>query len=400
MKKLIMGNHAVAYGTKLAKAEVIAAYPITPQTQTVEKIAEMVASGEMKAEYIKVESEHSAMAACIGASATGARAFTATSSQGLALMHELLHWASGARLPIVMTNVNRAMAPGWNIWSEQNDSLSQRDTGWLQFYCESNQEVLDTVIQAYKVAERISLPVMICLDGFSLSHTYEGVDIPDQDEIDAFLPPYDPEYKLDVDDPKTFGALIFPDWYYEMRYKMQSAMEEAKSVIMEVDEEFGEKFGRRYGMVEQYKCDGAKTIMITSGTIASTAKDTIDKLQEEGENIGLLRVRVFRPFPKEEIRKLLEGVERIGVIDRNISFGHEGIFFSEIKASLYDTPNPPKAYDFIAGLGGRDVTPADIENMIHLTKSGDIDEVTWYSLKKDPSEEGNLVCSRGDSNES
>jgi 2-oxoisovalerate ferredoxin oxidoreductase alpha subunit len=399
MKKLIMGNHAVAYGTKLAKAEVIAAYPITPQTQTVEKIAEMVASGEMKAEYIKVESEHSAMAACIGASATGARAFTATSSQGLALMHELLHWASGARLPIVMTNVNRAMAPGWNIWSEQNDSLSQRDTGWLQFYCESNQEVLDTVIQAYKVAERISLPVMICLDGFSLSHTYEGVDIPDQDEIDAFLPPYDPEYKLDVDDPKTFGALIFPDWYYEMRYKMQSAMEEAKSVIMEVDEEFGEKFGRRYGMVEQYKCDGAKTIMITSGTIASTAKDTIDKLQEEGENIGLLRVRVFRPFPKEEIRKLLEGVERIGVIDRNISFGHEGIFFSEVKASLYDTPNPPKAYDFIAGLGGRDVTPIDIENMIHLTKSGDIDEVTWYSLKKDPSEEENLVCSRGDSND-
>ena len=396
MKKLIMGNHAAAYGAKLARAEVVAAYPITPQTQTVEKIAEMVASGEMKAEYIKVESEHSAMAACIGASATGARAFTATSSQGLALMHELLHWASGARLPIVMTNVNRAMAPGWNIWSEQNDSLSQRDTGWLQFYCESNQEVLDTVIQAYKVAERISLPVMICLDGFSLSHTYEGVDIPDQDEIDAFLPPYDPEYKLDVDDPKTFGALIFPDWYYEMRYKMQSAMEEAKSVIMEIDEEFGEKFGRRYGMVEQYKCDGAKTIMITSGTIASTAKDTIDKLQEEGENIGLLRVRVFRPFPKEEIRKLLEGVERIGVIDRNISFGHEGIFFSEVKASLYDTPNPPKAYDFIAGLGGRDVTPVDIENMIHLTKSGDIDEVTWYSLKKDPSEEENLVCSRGD----
>ena len=400
MKKLIMGNHAVAYGTKLAKAEVIAAYPITPQTQTVEKIAEMVASGEMKAEYIKVESEHSAMAACIGASATGARAFTATSSQGLALMHELLHWASGARLPIVMTNVNRAMAPGWNIWSEQNDSLSQRDTGWLQFYCSSNQEVLDTVIQAYKVAERISLPVMICLDGFSLSHTYEGVDIPDQDEIDTFLPPYDPEYKLDVDDPKTFGALIFPDWYYEMRYKMQSAMEEAKSVIMEVDEEFGEKFGRRYGMVEQYKCDGAKTIMITSGTIASTAKDTIDKLQEEGENIGLLRVRVFRPFPKEEIRKLLEGVECIGVIDRNISFGHEGIFFSEVKASLYDTPNSPKAYDFIAGLGGRDVTPVDIENMIHLTKSGDIDEVTWYSLKKDVTDVENAVCIRGDSNDS
>jgi pyruvate/2-oxoacid:ferredoxin oxidoreductase alpha subunit len=262
MKKLIMGNHAVAYGVKLARAEVVAAYPITPQTQTVEKIAEMVASGEMKAEYIKVESEHSAMAACIGASATGARAFTATSSQGLALMHEMLHWAAGARLPVVMTNVNRAMAPGWNIWSEQNDSLSQRDTGWMQFYCESNQEVLDTVIQAFKIAEKVLMPAMICLDGFSLSHTYEGVEIPDQEDIDDFLPSYDPEFKLDVDDPKTFGAMMFPEWYYEMRYKMHEAMVEAKSVIAEVDEEFYEKFGRKYGLIERYKCDGAKTVII------------------------------------------------------------------------------------------------------------------------------------------
>ncbi|HGJ64792.1 TPA: pyruvate ferredoxin oxidoreductase, partial [bacterium] len=302
-------------------------------------------------------------------------------------------WAGGARLPIVMTNVNRAMAPGWNIWSEQNDSLSQRDTGWLQFYCESNQEVLDTVIQAFKIAEKVLLPVMICLDGFSLSHTYEGVDIPDQEDIDAFLPPYNPEYKLDVDDPKTFGAMMFPEWYYEMRYKMHASMMEAKEVIKEVDEEFWEKFGRKYGLIEKYKCDGAKTIIITSGTIASTAKDVIDDLQEQGENIGLIRFRVFRPFPKEEIRQALEGVERIGVIDRNISFGHEGIFFSEIKAAIYSMDNPPRAYNFIAGLGGRDVTPEDIEKMIHLTKSDDIGEVTWYGLKSDEKDEENLVCS-------
>jgi pyruvate/2-oxoacid:ferredoxin oxidoreductase alpha subunit len=399
MKKLIMGNHAAAYGAKLARAEVVAAYPITPQTQTVEKIAEMVASGEMKAEYIKVESEHSAMAACIGASSAGARAFTATSSQGLALMHELLHWAAGARLPIVMTNVNRAMAPGWNIWSEQNDSLSQRDTGWMQFYCESNQEVLDTVIQAYKVAEKVSLPVMICLDGFSLSHTYEGVDIPDPEDVDDFLPPYDPEYKLDVDDPKTFGAMMFPEWYYEMRYKIHSAMVEALSVITEVDEEFREKFGRRYGIVENYKCDGAKTIMITSGSIASTAKDVIDALQDAGESVGMARVRVFRPFPIEEIRKIAENAENIGVIDRNISFGHEGIFFSETKAALYNTQNRPKVFNFIAGLGGRDVTPEDIEEMIHITASGDADEVTWYKLKKDVADKEGAVCIRGESDD-
>jgi pyruvate/2-oxoacid:ferredoxin oxidoreductase alpha subunit len=383
MKKVIMGNHAAAYGAKLAKAEVVAAYPITPQTQTVEKISEMVASGEMKAEFIKVESEHSAMAACIGASSAGVRAFTATSSQGLALMHELLHWAGGARLPIVMTNVNRALAPGWNIWSEQNDSLAQRDTGWMQVYCESNQEILDTVIQSFKISETVKLPTMICLDGFSLSHTYEVVDIPDQEIVDEFLPRYEPEYKLDVESPKTFGAMITPDWYYEMRYKMQEAMMEAKPAIAEVNEEFDEKFGRKYGLIENYKCRDAETIIIASGTIASTAKDVIDALRDSGENVGLIRVRVFRPFPKEEIRAIIGKTKQIGVIDRNISFGHEGIFFTETKAAMYNTPNPPKTYGFIAGLGGRDVTPEDIEEIIHLTANEAADEVTWFNLRRD-----------------
>ncbi len=382
MKKVIMGNHAAAYGAMLARAEVVAAYPITPQTQTVEKISELVASGEMKAEYIKVESEHSAMAACIGASAAGARAFTATSSQGLALMHELLHWAAGARLPIVMTNVNRALAPGWNIWTEQNDSLAQRDTGWMQIYCESNQEVLDSIIQSYKVSETILLPTMICLDGFTLSHTYEGVDIPDQADVDAYLPRFDPEYKLDVENPKTFGAMISPDWYYEMRYQMQEAMEQAKIVITEVNDEFQEKFGRRYDLVEEYRCENAETIVIASGSIAGTAKDVIDSVRDSGKKVGLIRVRVFRPFPREEIRKIVENTKQIGVIDRNISFGHEGIFFTESKGAIYSLPNPPKMYGFIAGLGGRDVTPEDIEEMIQLTASGKADEVTWFGLRK------------------
>ena len=382
MKSVVMGNHAAAYGAKLAKAEVVAAYPITPQTQTVEKISEMVASGEMKAEFIKVESEHSAMAACIGASSAGARAFTATSSQGLALMHELLHWSGGARLPIVMTNVNRAMAPGWNIWSEQNDSLAQRDTGWMQVYCESNQEVLDTIIQSFKVSETVLLPTMICLDGFILSHTYEVVDIPDQKSVDAFLPMYEAKLKLDVDNPLTFGALNSPEWYYEMRYKMHEAMIKAKSVIIEVNEEFNQRFGRKYGLVEDYRCEGAETIIVASGAIASTARDVIDSLRDAGESVGLICVRVFRPFPEEEIRNIVKDAKNVGVIDRNISFGHEGIFFTETKAALYNTPGPPITRGFIAGLGGRDVTPEDIEEMIHLTASGEADEVTWFKLKK------------------
>jgi len=381
MKKVIMGNHGAAYGAMLARAEVVAAYPITPQTQTVEKISELVSSGEMKAEYIKVESEHSAMAACIGAAAAGARAFTATSSQGLALMHELLHWAAGARLPIVMTNVNRALAPGWNIWSEQNDSLAQRDTGWMQIYCESNQEVLDSIIQSYKISEKVLLPTMICLDGFSLSHTYEIVDIPDQDLVDSFLPRFNPEYKLDTENPRTFGAVTSPDWYFEMRYKIQEAMEQAKTFMIEINDEFHQKFGRRYGLVEEYRCEGAETIMVSSGSIAGTAKDVIDSLRDSGKNVGLIRVRTFRPFPREELRNILKEAKRVGVIDRNISFGHEGIFFTEIKGAIYSLANRPKIYDFIAGLGGRDVTPEDIEEMVDMTISEKAHEVNWFGLK-------------------
>lgn len=381
--KVLMGNHAVSYGARLSRVEVIAAYPITPQTQVVEALAEMCARGELHAKFIKVESEHSAMAACIGASAAGARAFTATSSQGLLLMHEMLHWAAGARLPIVMANINRALAPPWSIWSEQTDSLAQRDTGWLQFYCESNQEVLDTTLQAFKISERVLLPSMIVLDAFFLSHTYEPVDVPEQREVDEFLPPYEPDIKLDVDDPHAFGALVGPDLYYEFRYGIQEAFEEAKRVIEDVGREFGERFGRAYGLVEPYELDDAEVALVTSSTITSTARAVIDERRARGERVGLLKIRVFRPFPFEAVRRLLLGVPKVAVIDRNLSFGHHGIFHAELKSALYGQPDAPVVFGFVAGLGGRDVTPQTIHQILDLVGSREEPDrdLYWVGLK-------------------
>jgi len=386
VEKVLTGNYAASWGARLSRVQVIAAYPITPQTSIIELLANFCAEGELDARFIKVESEHSAMAACIGASATGVRAFTATSGQGLLLMHELLHWAAGARLPIVMGTVNRAVSPGWNVWTEQNDTLSQRDTGWLQYYCEANQEVLDTVIQAYKVAERVLLPVMVILDAFVLSHTSEGVDIPDQDRVDGFLPPYRPQLKLDIDDPHAFGPIVAPEHYMEMRYKMQKAMEEAASVAREVDEEFGEVFGRSYGLVEPYRLEGAEVALVTSGTVTSTSREVIDELREQGVKVGLLKVRLFRPFPSMAVRQALADIPKVAVIDRNISFGHGGIFAQEVKSALYnvDGAHRPPVFGFIAGLGGRDVTPEPIKEIINITLANDAppEEISWIGVKK------------------
>ena len=384
MEKVITGNYAASYGAKLARVQVIAAYPITPQTSIIEKLASFCADGELDARFIKVESEHSAMAACIGASATGARAFTATSGQGLFLMHEVVHWAAGARLPIVMAVVNRAAAPGWNIWTEQTDTLSQRDTGWMQFYCESNQEVLDTIIQAYKIAERVLLPAMVILDAFVLSHTSEIVDIPDQALVDEYLPPYKPPLRLDVNDPHAFGGLLTPGEYMEMRYKMQRAMEEAKRVVREADEEFGRLFGRRYGLVEGYRLDGAEVVLVTSGTVASTSRDVVDDFRERGIKVGMLKIRLFRPFPAEEVREALRGARKVAVIDRNISFGHGGIFAQEIKSVLYNAGLRTPLFGFIAGLGGRDVTPQLIGQVLDYTLEHDEPpaDIIWMGVKR------------------
>lgn len=384
MKKVLTGNHAVSYGVMVSRVQVIAAYPITPQTQVVERLAKLCASGQLSARFIEVESEHSAMASCIGASVTGARAFTATSSQGLALMHEMLHWAAGGRLPIVMANINRALAPPWNIWTDQNDSLSQRDTGWLQFYCEDNQEVLDTVIQAFKVSEQIMLPSMLVLDGFFLSHTTEPVDIPAIEVVDSYLPRYEPERKLDVAQPYAFEALTKPDVYAELRWGMQMAMEEAKEVAARADEEFGKALGRSYGLVEEYRVGDAEIVLVASGTVASTCREVIDDLRGGGKKVGMLKVRMFRPFPAEEVRRGLKSAQKVAVIDRNISFGHGGIFCQEVKSALYNRKATPPVFGFIAGIGGKDVTPELIEEVVDYTSVHDQPEkdTIWMGMSK------------------
>jgi pyruvate/2-oxoacid:ferredoxin oxidoreductase alpha subunit len=369
MKKVIIGNHAVSWGAKLARTEVISAYPITPQTQIVEELSEMCADGRLDAKFIKVESEHSAMAACIGASATGVRAFTATSSQGLALMHELLHWAAGGRHPIVMADINRAMAPGWSIWTDQNDTLSQRDTGWIQLYCETNQEVLDTTIQAFKLAEAVDLPVMIVLDAFFLSHTSEPVDIPDQELVDGFLPRREAKYKLATEDPRAFGALAPPGVYMEMRLRQQEAMDEARRVFVSVDREWKKLTGRGYGPVELYRTEAAEILLVTSGTITSTSRYVVDALRDEGKHVGLVKVKMFRPFPTREIRAVLSQAPRVAVLDRNLSPGHGGIFAEEIRSALYDLApeERPMLFGYILGLGGRDIPPDVIREIVDRT---------------------------------
>ncbi len=379
--KVITGNHAVSYGARDARSEVIAAYPITPQTQIVELLSEFCADGSLKAKFIKVESEHSAMAACIGASAAGARAFTATSAHGLALMHEMLHWAANGRHPVVMANVNRAMGPPWSIWTDQNDSLAQRDTGWLQFYCESNQEVYDSVIIAFKICEKVLLPGLVVLDAFILSHTYEPVDMPDQELIDEFLPPFDPPYKMDLEDPRAFGALTTPEWYMELRYLIQEAHEKAMVLTREVEKEFGKTFGRVYTPVEFYRCDDAEEVIVIAGSTAATVKEAVDIMRKTGRKIGLARLRLFRPFPNDEIRELAKKFNKIIVIDRNISFGNQGIFFNEIKASLYHEKKKPPVYGFIAGLGGRDVNIDDITGIVNKADTSDVEEILWWGVK-------------------
>ena len=389
IRKVVSGNYAAAYAVKHARVQVVAAYPITPQTSIIEKIAEFIANGETDIQYVPVESEHSAMAATIGASATGARAFTATAAQGLALMHEMLHWASGARLPIVMVDVNRAMAPPWSVWDDQTDSLAQRDTGWMQFYAENNQEVYDGVLMSYKIAETVNVPIMVVESAFILSHTYDVVEMIPQELVDEFLPPRKPLYTLtDFDNPVSVGALATPNDYYEFRYKLAKAHEEAKKVIKDVGKEFGERFGRDYSsMIETGYIDDADFVFMGMGSLMGTVKQAVDLLRDEGYRVGYAKVRWFRPFPKEELEAIAESVKGIAVLDRNFSFGQEGILFNEAKGALYNTGARPLIKDYIVGLGGRDFTVPDVkaiaENMKAIIEKGELDrEVEWYHLKR------------------
>lgn len=376
------GNRIAAKAAVMAKPQVVAAYPITPQTTLVEAIADYVASREYTGEYICVESEHSAMSACIGASAAGSRTFTATSSHGLLLMHEMLHWAALARLPIVMCNINRVVGPGWNIWVDENDSISQRDTGWIQIYCSSNQEIFDTVIQAFKLAEheKIVLPVMVNLNAFILSHTSMPAEIPDQQIVDDFLGEYVPKWKLDIDNPTTFGNIIGPAAYYKVRRAMQDAALNAKKLIPHIAKEWKKSSGYFHGdLLEYYKCEDAEHILLSMGAIGAESKLAIDELQKAGQKIGLARVRVIRPFPTEEIIKLGKQADLI-VIDRNISVGLEGVLFNEVKAALYGESHG-KVTGFIAGLGGKDVTYKDIETMCMKSLKGNGREQEWYGVE-------------------
>ena len=363
MRDFLTGNHAVAHAVKLCRTPFIAAYPITPQTAIYEKLSEWEASKVLNGIMMRTESEHSAMAACIAASLTGVRTFTATSSQGLALMHEMLHFAAGCRTPVVMANVNRLLAAPWGFWADQLDSLSQRDTGWIQFYCENGQEALDNVIQAYRIAEQVYLPVMVCLEAFFVSHFMEVVNLPEQDQVDRFLPPMDLPHRFDIDKPGFLVPVVSSELYRKYKYMAQGSMDSVKELTVKVDQEFRGIFGRSYGMIEPILLEDAEVVLVTAGSITSTARLALRELREQGHKIGLLKMRLFRPFPREAVQEALRGKKKIAVIDRNISLGNGGIFCQELRAALIHSPDRPLTFSYIAGVGGTDVTPEVIHRI-------------------------------------
>jgi len=384
MRLVLEGNSAVAEAVRLARVQVISAYPITPQSHIVEVLADYCASGKMDARYLRVESEHSCLASLVGAACGGVRTFTATSSAGLAYMHEMLHWTSGSRLPIVMAEVNRAVGAPWNIWSDQTDSLSQRDTGWMQFYCEDGQEVFDTVLQAFRLAEWVNLPVMVVTEGFLISHTYEPVDIPEQEEVDRFLPPYNPAFKVDTKNPFTFNSIAPPSIYMEIRHDNAIAMDQVLERFNDVEKEFEVLFNRRYGAIEAINCDDAEIILVTSGTITSTARLLLEDLRGKGEKVGLLKMKMFRPFPVELVCRALKPAKKVAVIDRNFSSGAGGIFLQEVRAALCNMQDHPLVFGYVVGLGGRDVTTTVLEDIYKITKNGDVpsDKSIWIGLRE------------------
>ncbi len=385
MRKVMTGNEAQAWGAKLSRAQVIAAYPITPQTSVVEKLSDFIAEGELQAKYLTVESEHSAMQACISASLAGARTYTATSSQGLLLMHELLHWASGQRTPVVMGVINRAVGPPWNIWADHTDSMAQRDTNWIQVYCENNQEVLDMVIQAYRIGEdpEVALPVMIMEDAFYLSHTSEPVDIPHQTLVDSILPSFHPKHVLDVDEPLGFNVLAGPDLYEEFRYQLAGAMQTAARTVPEVEREFERTFGRAWGgLVERYRCEDADVVLVASGTAVSTGRVAVDELRDSGVRAGLAKVRFFRPFPRDDLRLLAQEVGSIAVLDRCYTGTYGGPLYTEVSGALGGLPYSPKVRGAYAGIGGRDLTTSVLTNIITDTLKADESGVVWADLRE------------------
>jgi pyruvate/2-oxoacid:ferredoxin oxidoreductase alpha subunit len=364
---LLNGNHAVSWAARLARPQVVPVYPITPQTPILELITEFHAQGGMDAQILTPESEHSVLAACIPASLAGARVFTATASQGLLLMHEVLHYAAGARAPIVMANVNRTVASPWAFWPDATDSLAQRDTGWIQYYSESPQESLDTVIQAFKVAERARLPVMVSHDAFYVSHSIESVDVPSQEVVDRFLPPYRPEQRLDTEIGASWGNVVSQQMYFRHRQAIEEAMAGALGAAQDADREWGELTGRSYGLLERYRCDGASVVLVALGSLCGTAREAVDELRAQGVAAGLLKLRLLRPLPVSALRAALGGVPDVIVLDRNHSPGLGGIVQQEVKGALYGMEAAPRIHSLLAGVGGVNVAPRHIRDWVNQT---------------------------------
>lgn len=365
VRTLLDGNGAAALGLKLARVKVAAAYPITPQSPIAEKLSEYVANGSLDAKYIRVESEHSALSCIIGAQLTGVRTCTASSSQGLALMHEMLFVASGCRIPIVMPIVNRSLASPWSLWCDHQDTMAARESGWIQLYCENSQEVLDSVLIAYRLAEdpRVLTPVMVCLDGFFLSHNSEAVMVPEQAEVDRFLPPYQRQNAfLDVADPMFINNLTPPSECTEMRYQQKVAFDEALSVLPEVQAEFARIFGRNYPLIESWQCEDADAVLVTLGSMSGTAKHTVRKMRAQGKRVGVLRIVSFRPFPADLIRHALRNAPVVGVLDRSAGLGCEvGPVCTEVRSALASARRQEPVVGFVGGLAGRDLSPAIME---------------------------------------
>lgn len=372
-KKFLSGNEAFAEGIRLAKPQVISAYPITPQTIVVERLSEMVEDGSLKAEFIHVESEHSALSCAMGASAVGARAFTATSSQGLLYMAECLTYASGGRFPIVMMNANRSTALPWNIYGDQRDSLSQLDCGWIQSYAENAQEALDLALMSYYIAEKkeVSTPYMANLDGFVLTHTYEVVDVPTVEQANAFLPKFETENKLDLECPRNLGFSAGPTHNTAFKYKEHIGLLNAKSAIKEAEEKFADIFGRRYtGLTESYRTEDADYILITLGSIAGLVREIVDRLRDNGEKVGLLRLRYIRPFPNEEIAAAVKNAKAVAVLEKDISFGNEGTVYTNVNSALHKAGLTLQSSNYIGGLGGRNISAEEITEIFEELKKG------------------------------
>lgn len=387
---VIEGSMGVAEAVKACKPHVVAAYPITPQTHIVEDISQMVADGEMDCEYVRVESEFSACSTVLGASAAGARVYSSTASQGLLLMGEVVYSVAGMRLPVVMTIANRAVSAPLSIWNDHQDSIAMRDSGWIQFYVEDNQEAMDATLQAYKIAEDhdVLLPAMVSMDGFVLTHTYEPVELYDQEKVDEFLPPREPLFKLDPEDPKTMGAFADPSLYTETRYQIEQAMENAKSKIEEVAAEFEETFGRNYGgLIDTYRTEDAEVIILAMGSVVGTIKDVVDEYRDAGEKVGLVKIRAYRPFPKEKILEAVEGARAIATIDKNVCLGFEGgALYHDVKSALYTNADVP-VLGFIMGVGGRDIPLEDIRTVVNKTQRAadgeDYEDVEFVALRRE-----------------